>query len=112
MHDKEGKLLISQSLPNWLFGSWSYNGHRGELHEALFYYAQTIGVEIRLGQDVSEYWENAQEAGVISNGERLTADMVVGADGVRSRARTLVLVCSLSSQEKERQSKLNGYSGL
>lgn len=52
-------------------------------------------MEIRLGQDVSGYWEDEEgkEAGVVlSNGERLRADVVVGADGVKSKARVLVLV--------------------
>lgn len=97
LHNKDGELLTSQQLPNKIFNSYSYNGHRGELHESLFRYAQALGIEIRLGQDVSEYWEDAEsgEAGVVTNGERLAADMVVGADGVRSKARTLVLVSVL-----------------
>ncbi len=78
--------------PIWrIFVQWS----SGELHERLFAFAKSLGVEIRLGQDVTEYWEDEErgEAGVLSNGERLHADIVVGADGVRSKARTLVLVC-------------------
>lgn len=102
LHNKEGELLTSQQLPNKMFGSYSYNGHRGELHEALFRYAQALGIEIRLGQDVSEYWEEGKmgEAGVVANGERLAADLVVGADGVRSKARTLVLVSGVSIERK------------
>lgn len=94
LFNAEGELLTVQHLPNVQFGFHSYNGHRGELHEILFNYAKKVGVEIRLGQDVSEYWEDEEkgEAGVVSNGERLSADIVVGADGVRSKARTLVLV--------------------
>lgn len=52
-------------------------------------------MEIRLGQDVLEYWEDEQkgEAGVLlRGGERMTADVVVGADGLKSKARSLVLV--------------------
>lgn len=94
LHNSKGERIASQSLPSVLYGARSYNGHRGELHARLFEYAKAVGVEIRLGQDVSEYWEDEEkgEAGVISNGERLSADIVVGADGVRSKARTLVLV--------------------
>lgn len=94
LFNSQGELLTKQHLPNVQYGSYSYNGHRGELHECLFNYAKAVGVEIRLGQDVSEYWEDDEkaEAGVISNGERLSADVVIGADGVRSKARTLVLV--------------------
>ncbi|KAH8119617.1 monooxygenase [Phellopilus nigrolimitatus] len=93
LYNSKGELLTTQQLPNVLYGSYSYNGHRGELHECLFNYAKSVGAEIRLGQDVSEYWENEEtgEAGVISNGESIAADVVVGADGVRSKARTLVL---------------------
>ena len=94
LHNSAGEVLTVQYIPELRFGHPSYNGHRGELHEALYYYAKALGVEIRLGQDVSEYWEDEQSglAGVITNGERLSADVVIGADGVRSRARTLVLV--------------------
>jgi len=41
---------------------------------------------------VTEYWENDKEGGVVVNGERLSGDVVIGADGVRSKARKLVLV--------------------
>ena len=68
-----------------------YNGHRGEIHKIIYDHAIEQGVEIRLGQNVTEYFETETEAGVISNGERLTADVVFGADGVRSKARMLVL---------------------
>ncbi|TFK48069.1 monooxygenase [Heliocybe sulcata] len=91
IHNAKGELLVEQPNPDPLFGAYAYNAHRGELHTMLFEYAQSLGVEIRLGQDVSEYWETETEAGVISNGERVAGDVVVGADGVRSTARTLVL---------------------
>lgn len=55
-----------------------------------------LGVDIRLSSHVSSYWETDEAAGVICNGERLTADAVVGADGVRSAARAMVLVRILS----------------
>ena len=50
---------------------------------------------MRLGQDVLEYWEDEQrrQAGVLlRRGERIVADVIVGADGVKSKARSLVLV--------------------
>ncbi|KAK3717073.1 hypothetical protein LTR37_006128 [Vermiconidia calcicola] len=68
-----------------------YNGHRGEIHSIIFDHAVSQGVEIRLGQQVTEYFENEHEAGVVSNGERIVGDVVLGADGVRSKARQLVL---------------------
>jgi 2-polyprenyl-6-methoxyphenol hydroxylase-like FAD-dependent oxidoreductase len=51
-----------------------------------------MGIDIRFGQQVTEYWETDEAAGVVTNGERLTADVVIGADGVRSKAREKVLV--------------------
>ncbi|KAL5528051.1 hypothetical protein ACEPAF_7187 [Sanghuangporus sanghuang] len=93
LHNSAGEVLTVKYLPSILYGHRSYNRHRGELHEALYYYAKAIGVDIRLGQDVTEYWEDKENsvAGVVTNGKRLSADVVIGADGVRSKARTLVL---------------------
>jgi 2-polyprenyl-6-methoxyphenol hydroxylase-like FAD-dependent oxidoreductase len=68
-----------------------YNGHRGEIHKIILDHAIEQGVEIRLGQQVTEYFETDTEAGVVSSGERIVGDVVLGADGVRSKARTLVL---------------------
>jgi 2-polyprenyl-6-methoxyphenol hydroxylase-like FAD-dependent oxidoreductase len=68
-----------------------YNGHRGEIHKIIFEHAISQGVEIRLGQQVTEYFESENQAGVVSNGEQIVGDVVLGADGVRSKARQLVL---------------------
>lgn len=68
-----------------------YNGHRGEIHKIVYDHAVSQGVEVRLGQEVTEYFEDDHGAGVTSNGERVVGDVVLGADGVRSKARTLVL---------------------
>jgi 2-polyprenyl-6-methoxyphenol hydroxylase-like FAD-dependent oxidoreductase len=68
-----------------------YNGHRGEIHKIVYDYARSVGVEIMLGQRVSEFFEDGERAGVVSNGERIIGDVVLGADGVRSKARELVL---------------------
>jgi len=70
----------------------AFNGHRGEIHEILYEYAKSIGVDIRLGHKVDDYFEDEEKAGVVcANGERLEADVVIGADGARSKARTIVL---------------------
>ncbi|OCB89715.1 monooxygenase [Sanghuangporus baumii] len=86
LHNSAGEVLTVQYLPSILCGHRSYNGYRGELHEALYYYAKAIGVDIRLGQDVTEYWEDKENsvAGVVTNGKRLSADVVIGADGKSS----------------------------
>ncbi|KAK6221456.1 hypothetical protein LQW54_001558 [Pestalotiopsis sp. IQ-011] len=69
------------------------NGHRGELHEIVFNYAKDqLGIPIHLGQKVVEYFETEDDAGIIlGNGDKVICDCVIGADGVRSKARELVL---------------------
>lgn len=89
-----GQQLALQALPQKIFGHNSFNGRRGEIHKIAFKYALDLGVDIRLGQNVTEFWEDEENkiSGVISNGARIAGDIVVGADGVRSKARKLVLV--------------------
>lgn len=88
-----------------------FNGHRGELHSIVFNHAKNdLGIPIHLGHRVTQYWEDEEQAGIIlddgtkvghpkqsgaeENGWQLcqvSADVVIGADGVRSKARELVL---------------------
>jgi 2-polyprenyl-6-methoxyphenol hydroxylase-like FAD-dependent oxidoreductase len=67
------------------------NGHRGEIHLAVFEHAKARGIDIRLGQHITDYFETGSEAGVVANGERLTADCVFAAEGVKSAGRKIVL---------------------
>jgi 2-polyprenyl-6-methoxyphenol hydroxylase-like FAD-dependent oxidoreductase len=85
-----GETLITQI---WEENGWGpkFNGHRAEIHEVFYKYALSVGVDIRMGQRVSEYFETDTEAGVISNNERVIGDVVIGADGVHSAARAMVL---------------------
>ncbi|KAI1370576.1 putative monooxygenase [Hypoxylon crocopeplum] len=69
-----------------------YDGHRGEFHEVVYNHAKDIGVKIRLGARVEDYFEDDEKAGVVlDSGERITADVVVAAEGVRSKGRKMVL---------------------
>ncbi|TKA74979.1 hypothetical protein B0A49_02554 [Cryomyces minteri] len=68
-----------------------FNGRRGEIHKILYQHALSLGIEIRPGQKVTDYFEDESSAGVVSNGERITGDVVLAADGVRSKARTTAL---------------------
>ncbi|KAF2237760.1 FAD/NAD(P)-binding domain-containing protein [Viridothelium virens] len=87
----DGEYLLKQYWePEQAYGK-KFNGHRGEIHEIVYEYARELGIEIRLDQQVMEYWETDTEAGVVLNGERMAADVVLAADGVRSKARTIVL---------------------
>jgi hypothetical protein len=67
------------------------NGHRAEIHEAVYRHALARAIDVQLGQNVTDYFESDDEAGVVYNGGRLTADGVLVAEGVKSGGRKIVL---------------------
>lgn len=75
------------------------NGHRGELHRILYEHALARGIEIRLGQSVVDYFEDETQAGIVvinskednPSETKFTADVVLAAEGVKSRGRKIVL---------------------
>ncbi|KDQ56254.1 hypothetical protein JAAARDRAFT_158238 [Jaapia argillacea MUCL 33604] len=87
----DGDYITEQKVPPQNPVTPVFNGHRGEIHEIFFEHAKKIGIEIRLGCRVLEYVEEAGRAGVRVNGETIWGDVVIGSDGVRSKARELVL---------------------
>lgn len=94
IHDYLGGLIQVQKMTWPLFGAYAYRGHRALLHEVLFEHAKSLGIEIRMGQQVVEYWEDEAngKAGVkIQTGESFDADVIVAADGVKSFARQFVI---------------------
>jgi 2-polyprenyl-6-methoxyphenol hydroxylase-like FAD-dependent oxidoreductase len=102
-YDYKGKHIYTQVWANDREWGKKYNGHRGEIHEILWDYALENGVDIRLGHKVQEYFEDDDCAGVIIDGQKATADVVVAADGVRSTARRIVL-------GQEDKPKSSGYA--
>lgn len=69
--------------PYWLI-------HRADFQALLFDAAKALGVEIRLGC----YVESIDVSGPtvkLATGETLTGDVVIGADGIRSRTREAIL---------------------
>lgn len=72
----------------------TYNGHRAEIHRVLLDYAEHLGVRFYMGKRVTAYKEDPKlgKAWVeCDDGETFVGDVVIGADGVRSRARKLAL---------------------
>lgn len=88
-----GEVVAHQKTPASDPTAPIFNGHRGELHKVVFEYARDeLGIPIHLGRKVARYFEDEKEAGIeLEDGTTVTGDIVVGSDGVRSRARTLVL---------------------
>lgn len=90
-HNWEGKVATTQSFVDEKNWGRRVNGHRGELHHTLYRHAVDRGIDVRLGQNVTDYFEDDREAGIVSNGEKFTADVVLAAEGVKSRGRKIVL---------------------
>jgi 2-polyprenyl-6-methoxyphenol hydroxylase-like FAD-dependent oxidoreductase len=93
IHKYTGELIMNQRTPPPDPEAPVFNGHRGEFHSIVFNYVRdTLKIPIHLGRRISQYFETATLSGLIlSSGERISADIVIGADGVRSKARELVL---------------------
>jgi 2-polyprenyl-6-methoxyphenol hydroxylase-like FAD-dependent oxidoreductase len=93
IHTSEGTVVHSQQFVLEDEGFPFCNTHRAYFQFAFSEFATEIGVKVNYGERITEYFENDKEAGVISNGLKHIADIVVGADGVRSRARSFVTKC-------------------
>ncbi|KAH8910397.1 FAD/NAD(P)-binding domain-containing protein [Coniochaeta sp. PMI_546] len=90
--DSQGKFVTTQSFAEeekiW---GMRVNGHRGEIHKVLIDYATSVGIDIRFGQNVTGYFEDDNCGGIEVDGQRITADIVLSAEGVRSPGRKIVL---------------------
>ncbi|KAI4729117.1 putative MAK1-like monooxygenase [Aureobasidium sp. EXF-10728] len=105
-----GEFVINQPTPKQDPEAPTFNGHRGELHTVVFEYARDeLGIPIHLGKRIQKYFEDEHQAGIIlDDGQKVdrlplgsnnyilihsqvSADVVIGSDGVRSKARELVL---------------------
>ncbi|RAR03955.1 FAD/NAD(P)-binding domain-containing protein [Stemphylium lycopersici] len=87
----KGEFVTRQSFEGEKEWGPRINGHRGELYQIMHDHAVGLGIEIKWGQRVTDYFEDAEKAGVVVNGKEMAADIVVAAEGVRSRGRKIVL---------------------
>jgi len=90
LYSWKGEHLVTQDMPGFGKGT-GYMGNRSYLLKVLSNHAISLGIDIRRGVNVEEYFETDTEAGVIVDGERITADCVLACDGVHSKARGFVL---------------------
>lgn len=86
----KGEDLLHQDWRTKYNGHWNLYTSRARSQNLIYDYAVQIGVKFTFGARITEFWEEGDKAGVCLNGEKLTADFVVGADGVYSRARKYV----------------------
>ncbi|CAZ86671.1 unnamed protein product [Tuber melanosporum] len=94
IHTHKGEFVFEQPIVTPDPERPTYNGHRAEIHRVLFDYAEHLGVRFHMGKRVTAYKEDPKlgKAWVeCDDGETFVGDVVVGADGVRSRARKLAL---------------------
>lgn len=91
IHDFHGNLRVKQKFVTNFDGFPFLMGSRTRFQQEMHKYALTLGVEITFNAKVSEYFEEGDKAGIVWNGERYTADFVIAADGVHSKARSYVL---------------------
>jgi salicylate hydroxylase len=74
------------------YGSPFWDFHRANLHNCLVERAVELGADIRINSRVDEIEFGSDSSTVVlTNGQRLTADLVVGADGIASRTRECFL---------------------
>lgn len=88
---RDGRVLARQPLMDMA----GHIGHRGDYHEAFLRGVRDAGIEIHMGCEVVRYEEGDGRGGkpgvAFRDGRVETADVVVGAEGIKSRARELVL---------------------
>ena len=68
-----------------------YDCHRADMHRLLFETAARMGATLHLGSRVENYHEDENGAEITVNGEIFRGDLVIGADGVKSKARLPVI---------------------
>jgi 2-polyprenyl-6-methoxyphenol hydroxylase-like FAD-dependent oxidoreductase len=91
LYSWNGEFVTRQSFEGEKEWGPRINGHRGELYSIIHQHAVDRGIEIRWGQRVTDYLEDEERAGVVVNGSNMYADVVIAAEGVRSRGRKIVL---------------------
>lgn len=87
----DGKLLAQQPLMDMA----GHIGHRGDYHEVFLEGVRQAGIVIHMGHEVVEFGEgddqDARPSVTFRDGKVERVDVVIGADGIKSRARELVL---------------------
>lgn len=65
--------------------------NRGDLQLIFYEYVKEVGIDVRLGQRVTDLFETETDAGVVVNGERISGDCVLACNGVHSNSRSYII---------------------
>ncbi|KAH7351465.1 hypothetical protein BKA66DRAFT_575559 [Pyrenochaeta sp. MPI-SDFR-AT-0127] len=90
IQDKNGKLLLEQPLAKDFDGFPNIYTNRTRLQNLLYKHALSLGVQFTFNARVTEYFEEDTAAGLILNGTKHVADVVLVADGVHSKGRAFL----------------------
>ena len=89
-----GRRLLSTPLGDHAVERWGspyLQAHRADLHAVLLAACEAAGVRLRVASPVGRFEADTGGVRVQAGGETMTADMLVGADGVHSRVRTALI---------------------
>jgi salicylate hydroxylase len=74
------------------YGAEYLHIHRADLHKVLFEGCKDLNVSIKLGQSIQNYQHNDQNLSIqFESGETLEADVLIGADGIKSKVQACML---------------------
>jgi salicylate hydroxylase len=82
----DGKILAQQPLMDMA----GYIGHRGDYHDTFLRAVREAGIEMNVGSEVVAFDEDNPSI-TLADGRKIYADLIVGADGIKSKTRELVL---------------------
>src|ERR1700733_5727534 len=90
LYNSKGEYLLTQNMPGFSKDT-GYMGKRSEFLKLMCDHVASLGIKIRRGKRITEYFETQSEAGIWCDGEKFSADCVLACDGVNSKARGTVL---------------------
>jgi salicylate hydroxylase len=94
-HFRTGKTYFTVPLSDVAtekYGADYLHIHRADLHTVLKQSCEELNVPIFLGQAVQSYHQTPQNLTILlANGESLEADLLIGADGIKSKVQACML---------------------